>query len=675
MEANEALDLAADGSAPQLIRARAAVNAAEMASLHVVGIEMAIADAAALVTALGAAGTAATAYDVAKADYDAVDGMTQANLDALTEAATATKEAADAALTLAADGSAADLIAAQAAVAAATTASDAVDDIVTALQTGIDVALTAHTDAIAEHTAAKKAHDDDASLGNANALKTAAEAVVAKAMTAHEKGVLGASAAQLTALESVSITDAETDVATADTAVTTAQTAAGVAKIAKDAAAVVAATEAAKTKTTAIAEEADQLADAGLGGELTSVALEERAYSMEIERTRDGTKVTIADTGMAGEDDPKFMQAMDLGGGRTMHVRTMDADDGDVVEEVVVVRTDIEAPKATAFATVDGQALNAHTDTTNDDPTVTFEALAVDENSAGVLALVKSDAFAADTVATLTFPDNDTSTMNMDEAFEAAGTYNGADGTYRCNGTADCTVTLDADGMITAMSDGWVFTPDAGATSDVADADYLNYGFWLMRTTDEDGEVTYNEVETFAGSSIPASGSVTDVDGSATYEGDATGVYVKNVYTPSTEGGQKIDYATSGHFTADAELKAYFGQVPVSDTDTTGTIAPNLLNTVTGTINNFELSGGEANAWAVNLTGDIDVDAGTASGAANGGGAAGTFNATFHGSTAAFNHDGDATTAEINCQPSSVVGEFDANFSNGSVAGGFGARK
>ena len=85
MEANEALDLAADGSAPQLIRARAAVNAAEMASLHVVGIEMAIADAAALVTALGAAGTAATAYDVAKADYDAVDGMTQANLDALTE--------------------------------------------------------------------------------------------------------------------------------------------------------------------------------------------------------------------------------------------------------------------------------------------------------------------------------------------------------------------------------------------------------------------------------------------------------------------------------------------------------------------------------------------------------------------------------------------------------------
>ena len=35
----------------------------------------------------------------------------------------------------------------------------------------------------------------------------------------------------------------------------------------------------------------------------------------------------------------------DLGGGRTMHVRTMEADEdnGDVVEEVVIVATDIAA--------------------------------------------------------------------------------------------------------------------------------------------------------------------------------------------------------------------------------------------------------------------------------------------------------------------------------------------
>ena len=140
-------------------------------------------------------------------------------------------------------------------------------------------------------------------------------------------------------------------------------------------------------------------------------------------------------------------------------------------------------------------------------------------------------------------------------------------------------------------------------------------------------------------------------------------MYVKNVYTDLGD----IESATSGHFTADALLKAYFGQVPVSDTDDTGTIAPNLLNTVTGTIDNFELSGGELNAWAVNLEGDITGNAGTASGAATGGGAPGTFSATFHGSVAAVD--------DVVPQPSSVVGEFGANFSNGSVAGGFGARK
>ena len=92
-------------------------------------------------------------------------------------------------------------------------------------------------------------------------------------------------------------------------------------------------------------------------------------------------------------------------------------------------------------------------------------------------------------------------------------------------------------GMLTAASDGWIFTPATGATSDVADANYLQYGFWLERTTDEDGATTYNEVETFAeakghpetgdpdtGVSILPMSKV-----AATYEGDSVGVYVKNV--------------------------------------------------------------------------------------------------------------------------------------------------
>ncbi len=229
-------------------------------------------------------------------------------------------------------------------------------------------------------------------------------------------------------------------------------------------------------------------------------------------------------------------------------------------------------------------------------------------------------------------------------------------------------------GKITGVSTGWIFTPDDGATSDVPDANYLTYGFWLKTTTDEDGVLEYDEVQTFATSSVAETGSVAQVTGSAKYEGDALGVYVKNVH--KTDG--TIDTATSGHFTADVELTAYFGQTvdnpATTGVDETDSIAPRLLNTLSGTIDNFELAGGEENTWAVNLQGEITEGDGTASGTANGGGAAGTYSATFHG-PATHDHDDDTTTTEVPIAPGSVVGEFGANFSNGSVAGAFGARK
>ena len=132
---------------------------------------------------------------------------------------------------------------------------------------------------------------------------------------------------------------------------------------------------------------------------------------------------------------------------------------------------------------------------------------------------------------------------------------------------------------------------------------------------------------------ITASGSVASVTGSATYNGDALGVYVKNVF--DSEG--TIETATSGHFTADVTLTATFKQtVDDSDTDNVneaGQIAPNLLDTLKGSIGNFELAGGESQNWAVNLDGEINDGEGTASGPATGGGTPGTFTATFHGPT------------------------------------------
>ena len=84
---------------------------------------------------------------------------------------------------------------------------------------------------------------------------------------------------------------------------------------------------------------------------------------------------------------------------------------------------------------------------------------------------------------------------------------------------------------------------------------------------------------------------IASLNGSASYSGDAVGVYVRDVHS---EGGGMLESSTSGHFVADVALTANF----------VGTSIPqNTYNMVTGSITNFVLSGGEDNDWAVNLEG------------------------------------------------------------------------
>ena len=460
-------------------------------------------------------------------------------------------------------------------------------------------------------------------------------------------------------------------------------------------AAAAAATKAAGTKRMAIATEAATAAadDRDIGGSDASLGTDNAKggtgaaadqYQLSISRDRSGTEIEITDSMMAGANDPKFMQAMDLGGGTTMHVRTMNADDdGNVEEEVVMVTTDIEAPRATRFGLVANQILNENPATTGGTDYRGLRIVTGDTVETGAintitnvisLTNVRGPAAAA-TGGTQTIMYTDLpGTADVNER-RFTGTYNGADGTYVCTGSADCTATTNDEGVVSAMGGTWTFTPDSGATSDVADADYMYYGFWLKRTTDSDGVLTYDEVETYAGSSLVASigSELNNVTGSATYSGGATGVYVHSVANPDgTEAS-----ATSGHFTADANLTAYFGQT-VDDTTTTvdeaGRLAPSLLNTITGTIDNFMLSGGEANGWSVNLQGTRAAGENTVSGTASGGlaGSMGSFSGTYHGETPETASTGDGTNRVA---PGVVVGEFNSVFSNGSVAGGFGARK
>ena len=475
------------------------------------------------------------------------------------------------------------------------------------------------------------------------------------------------------------------DKAAADAKVEAARIAAEMAAEAARVAALVAGTEEAETKETAIAAEAKVAAadDDGLGGSGAPATTDQQMageYNLAIKHGE--TSITVE--GATADDDVEFMQAADLGNGRTMHTREMEADDkGNVVTEVVIVATDIEAPKAVAFAKWEGRddqgaATTPHTITVRQDGAAVDTDNPADshEVAAGTgnvnLPLIMSATFALPPVgsssATHTFlpadddADEVTTGLQPREAAMVDGTYRGADGTYTCSGDQNCTVTVNDKGAVTGITGTWFFTPDMGATSDQPDYDYLHYGFWLQKTADADGVLTYNEVQTFAGSSVAPSGSVTAVTGSATYNGGATGVYV---HSEVNSDGSRVA-TTAGQFAADASLTATFAQTVDDDTtpaNEAGQIAPNLLNTVTGSISNFALEHGEEQQWSVALKGDIDTGAGTAAGTANGGGAEGSFSATFHGPTA------DDT------QPSSVVGEFGANFSNGSVAGAFGARK
>ncbi len=194
----------------------------------------------------------------------------------------------------------------------------------------------------------------------------------------------------------------------------------------------------------------------------------------------------------------------------------------------------------------------------------------------------------------ITTYEDDTATQDVNER-RFMGTYNGAAGTFVCGtaGGGDCSATTNNKGEVTVMVGDWTFTPVEGATSDVVDANYLAYGFWLKRTTDADGVLTYDEVETYAmavGHPMTEAG-LGLVQGSATYEGGSAGVYVKNVQ----DNQGNITSATSGHFTADVVLTANFGG---------GNVSANQQFTIDGDVTNFVLNGQfgqDENDWAVKL--------------------------------------------------------------------------
>ena len=243
------------------------------------------------------------------------------------------------------------------------------------------------------------------------------------------------------------------------------------------------------------------------------------------------------------------------------------------------------------------------------------------------------------------------------------GTYQGAEGDYRCTGT--CTATATATGV--QLSDAWVFVHDVDAMVSVVDPSYLYFGWWLQK--DKGGEPTMASAFTgVGGAAIAALASNPNaLGGSATYTGAAAGKFA--ISDPLNAADDD-----AGHFTADVTLTAVFSA-------NTPAVAGATPGGVSGTLDNF-MANEEAVPWSVTLRRAGWDDA------TNGAFAMGTAGtvwsidgnaAAMSGSWSGQMYDerpGNAPSGDGSNVPTSATGTFQSHFgSTHSMVGAFGATK
>ncbi len=248
------------------------------------------------------------------------------------------------------------------------------------------------------------------------------------------------------------------------------------------------------------------------------------------------------------------------------------------------------------------------------------------------------------------------------------GTYNAdsrdnnpaVSGAFYCN-AALCTLAVNSKGMVTANV-GYEFRPADGKTTK-DDTSYLTLGFWLTAPTalTAEGAAPGGIV---AGAFGMGQGTAVEIpaalEGTATYEGIATGLY-------ATKDG--ISY-----FSGDAMLEANFGQVKDLADDADDTTA-GFRGSVSGSISNITAGGmmmeGELGLSAANIAGDTTgAYSGNTKGSVGDSRFVGSWRGTFY-------EAGRATTPADSRYPMSTAGTFSGydEFNNSSILGAFGANK
>ena len=268
--------------------------------------------------------------------------------------------------------------------------------------------------------------------------------------------------------------------------------------------------------------------------------------------------------------------------------------------------------------------------------------------------------------------DADTSSRPFPTVGEVSGLYYGVPGKYTCLTT--CTLTRDSDGKVT-VEGSLTFAPtlptgvakkaealmELMVRDAVTDTDFLHFGYWMESRTKQANGTYKHRIETFSDGSMPFS-VIGNVKGTAEYLGTAAGIYVNKSDFDSD--GKNPQMVRHGTFTADAELKAHFG-------DDDGVIAVADQFSISGSVTNFSDNSGTDLGWTLVLK-KADLGIGrTSNGVIEG--ATGEFN----GETGGGNQDGEWSGAMYgpseSPQPTGVAGEFNGHFPNGHVAGAFSA--
>ena len=175
--------------------------------------------------------------------------------------------------------------------------------------------------------------------------------------------------------------------------------------------------------------------------------------------------------------------------------------------------------------------------------------------------------------------DRDYLFVYLDDGDSIAGSFDALAGEFSCANSAGCRFYTNHPteaGYFTA-SDGVSFTPDGGTTQMVlplvrdaeAAADYLAFGYWLYVPEDVTLTDAY-EFGVFGSGGEPFdTANIQGLTGSATYAGNAAGMYYVDRSSQSPD---------TGSFTADVELTADFGTMSE-------------WGTVSGEVSNFVFNG------------------------------------------------------------------------------------